>query len=69
MRVRLTETIMEGAIPKVTWREGRDTILWEKDTEIEMSDTSARKFIKAGKAVAVTDNAEAPRRAAPKRKR
>lgn len=64
MRVKLTKDVIEGetrnALNQVvkegqlkrSVRKGRDTVEWTKGTVIEMSETSGKKYIDAGYAVA-----------------
>ncbi len=56
MRIRLTETIREGGQVKMTVREKRGVVIgWFSGVEIEVSEATGRKFIEAGKAVAVDE--------------
>ena len=55
MRVKLTEDVRENGAIKVAKRGSQPAVVYEKDTVVDMSDASAQKYIKQGKAVAYVD--------------
>jgi len=59
MRIKLTQDVKEPTGIKVAKHEGRPAIVFEKGAILEMSESSARKYIDAGLGVEVKDDAAA----------
>ncbi len=57
MRIKLTQDVMEPTGIKVVRHQGRRAVVFEKDVVIDMSESSARKYIDAGLGVEVKDDA------------
>lgn len=59
MRIKLTQDVIEPTGIKVVRHQGRRAIVFEKDTVIEMSESSARKYIAAGLGIEVKNDVAA----------
>lgn len=55
MRVMLTESVIEGNSVKTVMRDGHKPVVYVEGAIVEMSDASARKYIKKGWARELTE--------------